>query len=134
MLVKKHNKIIAFSDNVDKLFSFIALFQILSNTPVIVLLTLIAMTVIIAVSFSFECAIVEIIMCSSFSFRFMKQSLHSENDVGLVKTLFAYVGVTAEIFIFCFVGEYFSTKVSEYLKIIYYNSIISSADTCNYQP
>jgi len=35
MLVVQHNKVISFSDNIEKLFSFIALMQVLWNTLVI---------------------------------------------------------------------------------------------------
>ncbi|XP_019699246.1 odorant receptor 22c-like isoform X3 [Harpegnathos saltator] len=81
MLIEKHNRIITFSENVDRLFSFIALMQVLSNTSSTCLLVLATMSF-----------------------------LDDENNVGLLKTIFAYTGMTTEIFIYCFVGEYLSHK------------------------
>ncbi|XP_014481496.1 PREDICTED: uncharacterized protein LOC106747954 [Dinoponera quadriceps] len=80
ILVERHNKVISFSENVDKLFSFIALMQVLLNTIVI-------------------CALGLFIMASV-----------DESGVGVIKTAFAYGAVTIEMFIICFVGEYLSIK------------------------
>ncbi|XP_032669920.1 odorant receptor 4-like [Odontomachus brunneus] len=81
MLVEKHNKVIEFANNVDKLYSFITFLQVFPNTSVICLLAVIAIT-----------------------------SIYSENDVGLVQSGLAYIAITAEIFIYCFIGEYLGTK------------------------
>lgn len=48
-LIEKHNKVIIFSENIDQLFSFIALLQILCNTVVICFLGLVLITVSISV-------------------------------------------------------------------------------------
>ncbi|XP_032669848.1 odorant receptor 13a-like isoform X2 [Odontomachus brunneus] len=80
MLVDRHNKVITFAENVDKLFSFIALIQVFGNTLVVCFLGLFLIT------------------------------SHNKAGVGLFKSVFAYAGITAEIFTFCFVGEYLSLK------------------------
>ncbi|XP_025163767.1 odorant receptor 13a-like isoform X2 [Harpegnathos saltator] len=80
MLVEKHNKVILFSENVDKLFSFIALMQVLGNTLVICFLGLV----------------------------FTTSSTGADAD--LLRTIFAYAGITVEIFMFCFLGEYLGLK------------------------
>ncbi|XP_032669845.1 odorant receptor 13a-like [Odontomachus brunneus] len=81
MLIEKHNRIITFSENLDELFSFMALMQIFWNTLVICSLGLLIIT-----------------------------SVHNEASVGLVRTIFAYGAIMMEIFIFCFAGEYLSLK------------------------
>ncbi|XP_032669922.1 odorant receptor 13a-like [Odontomachus brunneus] len=80
MLVNRHNNVITFAENVDKLFSFIALMQVFGNTLVICFLGLFLMI------------------------------SHNEAGVGLFKALLGYAGITAEIFTFCFVGEYLGIK------------------------
>ncbi|XP_039310427.1 odorant receptor 13a isoform X1 [Solenopsis invicta] len=82
MLIERHNRIISASDNIEKLFSFIALMQVLWNTLVI---------------------------CSlGFAFTFF---IHNGANVfGLVKSIFGYFGVTIEAFVICFAGEYLSHK------------------------
>ncbi|XP_011862383.1 PREDICTED: odorant receptor 13a-like [Vollenhovia emeryi] len=82
MLIERHNRIISFSENIEKLFFFIALMQIVWNTLVI-------------------CSI-------GFVFIIF---IHSETGVFvLVKTAFAYCGIMMEAFIICFAGEYLSHK------------------------
>ncbi|XP_011148028.2 odorant receptor 13a-like [Harpegnathos saltator] len=81
MLVERHNKVISFSENIDKLFSFMSVMQVFWNTLVICCLGLVVMT-----------------------------SIHDETGVDLVKTIFAYCAIMMEIFIFCFAGEYLSFK------------------------
>ncbi|XP_032669927.1 odorant receptor 22c-like [Odontomachus brunneus] len=93
MLITKHNKIIEFAENIDKLFAFIAMLQVFSNTSIICLLALIAI-----------------------------KSINSENEVGLLQSLLAYAGITGEIFIYCFIGEYLGLK-SRALADAGYNSL-----------
>ncbi|XP_071644084.1 odorant receptor 22c-like [Temnothorax longispinosus] len=82
MLIERHNRILLFSENIEKLFSFIALMQIVWNTLVI----------------------------CSLGFVFII-STHTEIGVfALVKNFFSYLGITMELFIICFVGEYLSYK------------------------
>ncbi|XP_032669921.1 odorant receptor 22c-like [Odontomachus brunneus] len=80
VLVDRHNNVITFAKNVDKLFSFIALMQVFFNTMVVCFLGLFLMT------------------------------SHNEDGIALFKGLFGYAAITAEIFTFCFVGEYLSIK------------------------
>ncbi|XP_032669851.1 odorant receptor 13a-like [Odontomachus brunneus] len=80
ILIEKHNKVISFSQNIGKLFSLVALTQILLNTIVI-------------------CALGFLLMASD-----------KEIGIGLLKTIFAYSAMVMEVFIFCFVGEYLSFK------------------------
>nr|XP_012219939.1 PREDICTED: odorant receptor 22c-like [Linepithema humile] len=82
MLVERHNKIIFLSDNMEKLFSFIALMQVFWNTLVMCCLGII---VIISVN-------------------------NGAGIIMIVKTIFAYFGIMIEIFNICFAGEYLSLK------------------------
>ncbi|XP_032669834.1 odorant receptor 22c-like [Odontomachus brunneus] len=93
MLIEKHNKVIEFAENVDKLYSFITFLQIFPNTSLICILAVIAIV-----------------------------SVNSANDVSLAKSGLAYAGITAEIFIFCFIGEYLDIK-SRSLADAGYNSL-----------
>ncbi|XP_014483806.1 PREDICTED: odorant receptor 4-like [Dinoponera quadriceps] len=81
ILIERHKKVILFSKNLDKLFSFMALMQVFWNTLVICSLGFLVMT-----------------------------SVSNEAGVGMVKSLLAYIGIMVEIFIFCFAGEYISFK------------------------
>ncbi|XP_032669879.1 odorant receptor 22c-like [Odontomachus brunneus] len=81
MLVEKHNKVIAFSENMDKLFSFMALMQVFWNTLVICSLGLLVIS-----------------------------SLQDNTGIGLVKTALSCSAAMIESFIFCFAGEYLCLK------------------------
>ncbi|XP_018047596.1 PREDICTED: odorant receptor 13a-like [Atta colombica] len=82
MLIKRHNRVISFSKNIEQLFSFIALMQVVLNTLVI----------------------------CSIGF-FLIVSIHNEASVfELVKTIFAYCVIMVEAFIICFAGEHLSLK------------------------
>ncbi|XP_012063162.1 PREDICTED: odorant receptor 4-like [Atta cephalotes] len=81
-LIDKHHKIIAFSESIESLFSYIALMQFFSNTLIICCIGFLIVT-----------------------------SLGTNEGVRmLVKTLFFYIAITLEAFIFCFAGEYLSNK------------------------
>ncbi|XP_020289110.1 odorant receptor 30a-like [Pseudomyrmex gracilis] len=82
LLIARHQRIISFSDNIEALYSHIALMQFLANTLVI-------------------CCIGLTIM-SSFA--------TDKNTVALLKSAIFYLAVTLEAFIFCFAGEYLSAK------------------------
>ncbi|XP_011148047.1 odorant receptor 4-like isoform X2 [Harpegnathos saltator] len=81
-IIGKHQKIIMFSESVESLYSYIALMQFVSNT---------------------------LIICS---IGFVIASSLGNPDVStiLVKTLLFYIVMNLEAFIFCFAGEYLSTK------------------------
>ncbi|XP_036141369.1 odorant receptor 13a [Monomorium pharaonis] len=82
MLIERHNRIISFSENIEKFFSFIALMQVVWNTLVI-------------------CCLGFIIIIS----------FHNGTDVFItIKTIFAYVAVTFEVFIICFIGDHLRLK------------------------
>ncbi|XP_014483199.1 PREDICTED: odorant receptor 13a-like isoform X3 [Dinoponera quadriceps] len=81
MLIERHNKVITFSENFDKLFSFMALMQVFWNTLVICFLGLLIVT-----------------------------SVHNNADVILIRAVIAYCNIMLETFIFCFAGEYLSYK------------------------
>ncbi|KAL0134001.1 hypothetical protein PUN28_001125 [Cardiocondyla obscurior] len=82
MQIKRHNKIILFAENIEKLFSFIALMQVICNTLVICFLGF-----------------------------FFIISLYNESDVFvLVKTVLAYLGIMCEPFVICLAGEHLSFK------------------------
>ncbi|XP_011862415.1 PREDICTED: odorant receptor 22c-like isoform X3 [Vollenhovia emeryi] len=81
-LINKHHKIIGFSENIETLFSQIALMQFFSNTLIICCIGFLIVT-----------------------------SMGTDEGVRmLVKTLFFYIAITLEAFIFCFAGEYLSNK------------------------
>ncbi|XP_032669924.1 odorant receptor 13a-like [Odontomachus brunneus] len=79
-LVNRHNNVITFAKNIEKLFSFISLMQVFFNTLVVCFLGIYLMT------------------------------SHNESGVALFQGIFGYAVIMAEIFIFCFVGEYLSIK------------------------
>ncbi|KAL6254512.1 hypothetical protein P5V15_014565 [Pogonomyrmex californicus] len=82
ILIERHERVILFSDNIEKLFSFIALIQVVWNTLVI--------------------------CCVGF---FIIISIHNETGTIMVaKTVLVYIAVTIEIFAMCFIGEYLSFK------------------------
>ncbi|XP_018047574.1 PREDICTED: odorant receptor 4-like [Atta colombica] len=82
ILIERHNRIFWFSDNIENLFSFIALMQVIWNTLVI-------------------CGLIFIIIIS----------FHIETGVSvIIKSVFSYLAVIAEIFILCFAGEYLNLK------------------------
>lgn len=113
VLVQKHHRVIAFSKNVDKLFSLIALAEVFLNTIVICALGLFFVAVSIKVS------ILRFIpQCIQLSDLLTKQSV-DETGIIMMKIIFSYGAIMAEIFIYCFVGEFLSLKVSEYLRMIY---------------
>ncbi|CAL1674368.1 unnamed protein product [Lasius platythorax] len=82
LLITRHQRIITFSDNIEELYSDIALMQFLSNTVVI-------------------CCI---------GFTIIGSLAKDGATVVLLKSAIFYVAVTLEAFIFCFVGEYLSAK------------------------
>ncbi|KAL0133993.1 hypothetical protein PUN28_001123 [Cardiocondyla obscurior] len=81
-LIERHNKIISFSKNIESLFSFVALMQVVWNTLVICCLGLIFII-----------------------------SIHNQTGIFiLVRTICAYFVVMIEAFVICFAGEYLSLK------------------------
>ncbi|XP_076283005.1 odorant receptor 13a-like [Lasioglossum baleicum] len=93
-LLEKHQKSITFIKHINSLFSFIALMQILCNTINI--------------------------CCIGF---LMVISFDSDQNVRMViKILFFYLCIASEAFIFCFSGEYLSTK-STSINVAAYNSL-----------
>ncbi|XP_011862385.1 PREDICTED: odorant receptor 13a-like [Vollenhovia emeryi] len=82
MLIERHNRIILFSKNIESLFSFIALMQVVWNTLVICCLGFVVII-----------------------------SIHNEAGVFvIVKTVSGYFVVMTEAFVICFAGEYLSLK------------------------
>ncbi|KAL6429661.1 hypothetical protein ACFW04_007527 [Cataglyphis niger] len=81
MLIERHNRVILFSEQIGKLFSFITLMQIAANTLVI-------------------CCIGFVITVS----------YHEASVFVLLKAILAYVAITIEAFIICLAGEYLSIK------------------------
>ncbi|XP_067206885.1 odorant receptor 13a-like isoform X2 [Linepithema humile] len=81
-IIRRHQNLIALSDNIENLFSYIALMQFLTNTLVI-------------------CCIAFVIVTSIDG---------NQGFIMLLKSLFFYTAITLEAFIFCFAGEYLSNK------------------------
>ncbi|XP_011065199.1 PREDICTED: odorant receptor 22c-like [Acromyrmex echinatior] len=82
VLIERHNRVFWFSDNIETLFSFIALMQVIWNTLVIC-----SLGFIIIISFYIETGVTTIL-----------------------KSIFAYLAVILEVFILCFAGEYLNLK------------------------
>ncbi|XP_032669877.1 odorant receptor Or1-like [Odontomachus brunneus] len=78
MLIIKHNKVIEFANNIDKLYSFITFLQVFPNASVMCLMAVI--------------------------------SIYGDDDVGLAQGGTGYATLTAEIFMYCFIGEYLGIK------------------------
>ncbi|EFN78842.1 Putative odorant receptor 22c [Harpegnathos saltator] len=83
MIIRKHQNLIALSNNIENLFTYIALMQFFTNTFVI-------------------CCIAVVIVTSLES---------KQGYILLLKSLFFYIAITLEAFIFCFSGEYLSNKM-----------------------
>ncbi|XP_011155748.3 odorant receptor 4 isoform X3 [Solenopsis invicta] len=81
-LIRQHQRIIALSSDIERVFSYIALMQFLWNTLVI-------------------CCLGFLIVTSIGS---------TQGSTTLIKSLFFYVVITLEAFIFCYAGEYLSAK------------------------
>jgi len=106
-IVNRHQRIIAFADNIENVCCYMSLMQFFSNTFVICFLGLIIVTV------SNPIRYFRTTFCNLFEgFVSKLQSLDSmdENAV-LVKVISYYVIVNVEAFILCFTGEYLSSKV-----------------------
>ncbi|KAF3054432.1 Odorant receptor 199 [Nylanderia fulva] len=83
-LIERHQKIISLSNNIENYFSFIALIQFIWNSFVI-------------------CAIGFMVVISL--------GMNTESKSGIfIQFVIPYLAVTIEAFVFCFAGEYLSTK------------------------
>ncbi|XP_025262843.1 odorant receptor 4-like [Camponotus floridanus] len=92
-IIQKHQKIISFSKNIESLYTYIALLQFISNTIMI-------------------CSIAFVIVTAIGSPNALEQ---------ILKSLLFYIITNLEAFIFCFAGEYLSSKSKE-IGIAAYNS------------
>ncbi|XP_025163762.1 odorant receptor 4-like [Harpegnathos saltator] len=81
-LIRRHQRIIALSSDIETLFCYIALMQFLWNTLVI----------------------------CSLGFVIVTSIGDTQNSTMLIKSLFFYIVITLEAFIFCYAGEYLSAK------------------------
>ncbi|XP_012526711.2 odorant receptor 4 isoform X2 [Monomorium pharaonis] len=81
-LIRRHQRIIALSADIETLFSYIALMQFLWNTLVICCLGFLIVTAI----------------------------GDTQGSTMMIKSLFFYVVITLEAFIFCYAGEYLTAK------------------------
>ncbi|XP_029157645.1 odorant receptor 4-like [Nylanderia fulva] len=91
-IIRKHQKIISFSENIESLYSYIALLQFISNTIMI-------------------CSLAFVIVTAIGSPNALEQ---------ILKSLLFYTITNLEAFIFCFAGEYLSSKSKE-IGIAAYN-------------
>ncbi|KAG7207069.1 hypothetical protein KM043_000951 [Ampulex compressa] len=81
-LIDRHREIITFSRNIERLFTYIALMQFVSNTAVI-------------------CCLGFLILISIGT---------ADGTAMLLKAAVFYIAINADAFIFCFAGEYLSAK------------------------
>nr|XP_034190765.1 odorant receptor 82a-like [Osmia lignaria] len=80
--INRHNEIILFADRIEKLFTYIALSQLMSNTLI-------------------TCCVGYLIV----------MSVHTENGLPLlIRSVLFYVVICLEAFIYCFSGEYLNSK------------------------
>ncbi|GAB1863028.1 Odorant receptor [Camponotus japonicus] len=86
-LIGKHQKIIIFSNKIEKIFCYIALIQFMSSTLVTCCLGYMIVTSISGIQVS-----------------------DTIDGSALMKAIVFYMAVTVEAFIFCFCGEYLSAK------------------------
>ncbi|KAM0736511.1 Odorant receptor 13a [Formica fusca] len=93
-LICKHQKIITLSENIENLFSYIALMQLLWNTLVI-------------------CCTGFVIIISIGT---------DEGATTSIKSVSFYIAITLEVFILCFAGEFLSAK-SKSISDAVYNSL-----------
>ncbi|CAL1674371.1 unnamed protein product [Lasius platythorax] len=93
-LICKHQKIIILSENIENLFSYIALMQLLWNTLVI-------------------CCTGFVIIISIGT---------DESATTSIKSVSFYIAITLEVFILCFAGEFLSAK-SKSISDAVYNSL-----------
>ncbi|XP_011065191.1 PREDICTED: odorant receptor 24a-like [Acromyrmex echinatior] len=84
--IGKHQKIITFSDKIDKIFSYIALIQFMSST---LLTCCIGFTVITSIN---------------------TQDSDTVDGTALMKAVVFYMAAAVEAFTFCFCGEYLTAK------------------------
>ncbi|EGI58894.1 Putative odorant receptor 13a [Acromyrmex echinatior] len=83
-LIHRHRKIITLSNDIETLFSFIALLQLLWNTLIICF-----------------CGFMIILTLSS-----------NKGIMVLIKSMFLYTVKTLEVFVFCYAGEFLSSKIT----------------------
>ncbi|XP_071644351.1 odorant receptor 13a-like [Temnothorax longispinosus] len=102
-LIHRHQKIITLSDDIESLFSSIALMQLLWNTLIICFT---GFMIIIALS-------------------------TNKGAMVLIKSIFLYIAKTLEVFVFCYAGEFLSFKSKSISDAIYeslwYNMVPSNS-------
>ncbi|XP_011862399.1 PREDICTED: odorant receptor 4-like isoform X2 [Vollenhovia emeryi] len=86
-LIGKHQKIIIFSNKIERIFSYVALIQFLAST---LLTCCVGFTVITSIS--------------------TMQDSDTIDSAALIKAIVFYMAAAVEAFIFCFCGEYLSAK------------------------
>ncbi|KAL0133979.1 hypothetical protein PUN28_001119 [Cardiocondyla obscurior] len=91
-LVRRHRKIIALSNDIESLFSTISLLQLLWNTL--------------------------IICCTGFMIILALSSSKAAMAI-LMKSMFLYIAKTLEVFVFCYAGEFLSSKSKSISDVVY---------------
>ncbi|CAL7941814.1 unnamed protein product [Xylocopa violacea] len=89
--ITRHQEIITFADRLEKIFTYMALSQLLSNT---LLICCLGYVIVIAIQ-------------------------ADDGFVLLIKCVLFYVVICLEIFIYCYAGEYLSTKVIQQQLIVH---------------
>ncbi|XP_071568988.1 odorant receptor 82a-like [Temnothorax nylanderi] len=90
-LICKHQRIINLSENIENLYSYIALMQVLWNTLVM--------------------------CCTGFVIIIIISS--GEDTANLIKSVSYYIAIVLEVFIYCFAGEFLSAKSRSISNAIY---------------
>lgn len=104
-LICKHQKIIALSENIENLYTYIALMQVLWNTLVM------CCTGFVIIIVSNVGRFFDVLGNASL---FLLQIISSgEDTTNLIKSVSYYIAIILDVFVYCFVGEFLSAKVCQ---------------------
>ncbi|XP_071643786.1 odorant receptor 13a-like isoform X2 [Temnothorax longispinosus] len=111
-LICKHQKIIILSQNIENLYTHVALIQVLWNTLV---MCCTGFVIIIVSNVSCFLHILD-----NFFFLILLQIISSGEDaVNLIKSVSYYTVIILEVFLYCFAGEFLSAKSKSISDAIY---------------
>lgn len=112
-IIHRHQRIITLSGNIESLFCYIALMQLLWNTLVICCNGF----VIVIVS---NGGLLLHIFDEEYLFLVLLQTIRAdEGATTLIKSISFYSAITLEVFILCFAGEFLSAKVCKRVCRVY---------------
>ncbi|XP_011862411.1 PREDICTED: odorant receptor 13a-like isoform X2 [Vollenhovia emeryi] len=120
-LICKHQKIITLSENIENLYTNIALMQLLWNTLVMCCTGFVIIIIIssgedttnLIKSVSYYIVIISEVFIFCFAGEFLSAKIinSGEDTSNLVKSVIYYIAIISEVFIYCFAGEFLSAKI-----------------------